>query len=105
MKDFIEKFFSVLISILMVVIFHAIHAWVLGSAYDVIGVYYLHYKPISFWVWVVLVIALSTFKPEKWRFVYSEVKDEDIDKITNEALYTLTMGWAIWLIYALVYEI
>lgn len=49
MKDFIEKFFSVLISILMVVIF--------------------------------------------------------IDKITNEAYYTLAMGWAIWLIYALVYEI
>ena len=105
MKDFIEKFFSVLISILMVVIFHAIHAWTLWSAYNVIGVYYLHCKPISFWIWIVLVIAMSVFRPEKWRFVYSEVKDEDIVKITNEAYYMLIVGWAIWLIYALVYEV
>lgn len=105
MKDFIEKFFSVLISILMVVIFHAIHAWTLWSAYNVIGVYYLHYKPISFWIWIALVIALSTFRSEKWRFVYSEVKDEDIVKITNEAYYMLIVGWAIWLIYALVHEV
>lgn len=105
MKDFIEKFFGVLISILMVVIFHAIHAWTLWSAYNVIGVYYLHYKPISFWIWIALVIALSTFRSEKWRFVYSEVKDEDIVKITNEAYYMLIVGWVIWLIYALVHEV
>ena len=105
MKDFIEKFSSVLISILMVVIFHAIHVWTLWSAYNVIGVYYLHCKPISFWIWIALVIALSAFRPEKWRFVYSEVKDEDIDKIITEAHYMLIMGWAIWLIYALVHEV
>nr|DAD71994.1 MAG TPA: hypothetical protein [Myoviridae sp. ct0f722] len=105
MKDFIEKFFSVLISILMVVIFHAIHAWTLWSAYNVIGVYCLHCKPISFWIWIALVIAMSTSRPEKWRFVCSEVKDEDIAKIANEAHYMLIMGWAIWLIYALVHEV
>ena len=92
MKDFIEKFFSVLISILMVVIFHAIHAWTLWSAYNVIGVYCLHCKPISFWIWIALVIAMSTSRPEKWRFVCSEVKDEDIAKIANEAHYMLIMG-------------
>lgn len=105
MKDFIEKFFSVLISILMVVIFHAIHAWTLWLAYNVIGVYYLHCKPISFWIWIALVIAMSTFRPEKWRFVCSEVKDEDIAKIANEVHYMLIMGWVIWLIYALVHEV
>ena len=105
MKDFIEKFSSVLISILLVVIFHAIHAWTLWSAYNVIGVYCLHCKPISFWIWIALVIAMSTSRPEKWRFVCSEVKDEDIAKIANEAHYMLIMGWAIWLIYALVHEI
>ena len=89
----------------MVINFHMIHAWALWSAYNVIGVHCLHYKSISFWVWVVLVMTLSTFRPEKWRFVYSGAKDEDIDKITNEALYALTMGWAIWLICVLVYEI
>jgi len=48
---------------------------------------------------------MSTSKPEKWRFVYSEVKDEDIVKITNEAYYMLIVGWAIWLIYVLVHEV
>ena len=105
MKDFIEKFFSVLISILMVVIFHAIHAWALWSVYNVIGVYYLHCKPISFWIWIVLVIALSAFRSEKWRFVCSKITDEHIAKIANEAHYMLIIGWAIWLIYALVHEV
>lgn len=82
-----------------------IHAWALWSAYNVIGVYYLHCKPISFWIWIVLVIAMSAFRPEKWRFVYSEVKDEDIVKITNEAHYMFIVGWVIWLIYALVHEV
>ena len=105
MKDFIEKFFSVLISILMIVIFHAIHAWTLWSAYNVIGAYYLHYKPISFWIWIALVMALSTFRSEKWEFICSKITDEHIAKISNEAHYILAMGWAIWLIYALVHEV
>lgn len=105
MKDFLERFFSRAIIVLMAISFHMIHAWTLWSAYNVIGVYYLHCKPISFWIWIVLVIALSAFRPEKWRFVYSEVKDEDIAKIANESHYMLIMGWAIWLIYALVHEV
>lgn len=105
MKDFLERFFSRAIIVLMAINFHMIHAWTLWSAYNVIGVYYLHCKPISFWIWIALVIALSTFRPKKWRFVYSEVKDEDIAKIANEAHYMLIMGWVIWLIYALVHEV
>ena len=105
MKDFLERFFSRAIIVLMAINFHMIHAWTLWAAYNVIGVYYLHCKPISFWIWIALVIAMSTSRPEKWRFVYSEVKDEDIDKITNEAHYMLIVGWVIWLIYALVHEV
>lgn len=105
MKDFLERFFSRAIIVLMAIGFHMIHAWTLWSAYNVIGVYCLHCKPISFWIWIALVIAMSTSRPEKWRFVYSEVKDEDIVKITNEAYYMLIVGWAIWLIYALVHEV
>lgn len=105
MKDFLERFFSRAIIVLMAISFHMIHAWTLWSAYNVIGVYYLHCKPISFWIWIVLVIAMSTSRPEKWRFVYSEVKDEDIVKITNEAYYMLIVGWAVWSIYALVHEV
>lgn len=103
MKDFLERFFSRAIIVLMAINFHMIHAWTLWSAYFVIGVYYLHCKPISFWIWIVLVIATSG--PEKWKFICSKITDEHIDKITNEAHYMLIMGWAIWLIYALVHEV
>ena len=105
MKYFLERFFSGAIIVLMVINFHMIHAWTLWSAYNVIGVYYLHYKPISFWIWIALVIALSTFRSEKWRFIFSKTPDGHIAKMITEANYMLIMGWTIWLIYALVYEI
>ena len=82
-----------------------IHAWTLWSAYNVIGVYCLHCKPISFWIWIALVMTMSTFRSEKWGFICSKITDEHIVKITNKAYYMLIVGWAIWLIYALAHEV